>query len=40
MESVQIEPPAYADKDGIVMLQSKLVMVPNTGNDEISIVFL
>ncbi len=36
--SVQIDTPGYTDKDGIAMLQAKLVVVPYSGNDELTIV--
>lgn len=37
---VQITKPTYQDKDGIVMLQSSLVIVPNAGNDDLTLTFL
>lgn len=33
----QINSPKYADKDGIAMLSASLALVPNAGNDEITI---
>jgi hypothetical protein len=36
----QITAPNYADKDGIAMIQANLVLVPNTGNDELTLTFL
>lgn len=34
---VQINSPKYANKDGIVMLSASLALVPNAGNDEITL---
>jgi len=36
----QITQPNYTDKDGIAMIQASLVLVPNTGNDELTLTFL
>lgn len=37
---VQLVKPGYSDKDGIAMLQASLVIVPNAGNDELTLTFL
>lgn len=36
----QITQPNYSDKDGIAMIQASLVLVPNAGNDELTLTFL
>jgi len=36
----QITQPNYTDKDGIAMIQASLVLVPNIGNDELTLTFL
>jgi hypothetical protein len=36
----QVTQPNYSDKDGIAMIQASLVLVPNTGNDELTLTFL
>jgi hypothetical protein len=36
----QITQPNYSDKDGITMIQASLVLVPNAGNDELTLTFL
>ncbi|OFJ49601.1 hypothetical protein BA896_012720 [Janthinobacterium lividum] len=35
----QITAPKYSDKDGVAMLQCGLVIVPGTGNDELTLTF-
>lgn len=36
----QITQPNYSDKDGIAMIQANLILVPNSGNDELTLTFL
>ncbi|QJE03043.1 hypothetical protein HH212_26160 [Massilia forsythiae] len=36
----QITQPNYSDKDGIAMIQASLVLVPNAGNDELTLTFM
>jgi hypothetical protein len=38
--NTQITQPNYSDKDGIAMIQANLVLVPGTGNDELTLTFL
>jgi hypothetical protein len=38
--NTQITQPNYSDKDGIAMIQANLVLVPGSGNDELTLTFL
>ena len=37
--AVQLEAPKYGERDGLLAYEIPIILVPNTGNDEISIVY-